>query len=51
LCRREGIDPTRYYGWKKQLLASAGAIFDTRSQSPVARRRGWTIDDRRVRQS
>jgi hypothetical protein len=22
-CRREGINPTQYYGWKKQLLTSA----------------------------
>ena len=28
LCRREGINPTQYYGWKKQLLSSAGRIFD-----------------------
>ena len=27
-CRREGINPTQYYGWKKQLLSSAGRIFD-----------------------
>ena len=28
LCRREGINPTQYYGWKKQLLSSAGKIFE-----------------------
>jgi len=28
LCRREGINPTQYYGWKKQLLSSAGKVFD-----------------------
>jgi transposase len=28
LCRREGINPTQYYGWKKQLLASAAQVFD-----------------------
>lgn len=28
LCRREGINPTQYYGWKKQLLSSANKIFD-----------------------
>jgi transposase len=27
LCRREGINPTQYYGWKKQLLSSAAKIF------------------------
>jgi transposase len=28
LCRREGINPTQYYGWKKQLLCSATKVFD-----------------------
>jgi transposase len=28
LCRREGISPTQYYGWKKQLLSSAAKVFD-----------------------
>jgi transposase len=28
LCRREGISPTQYYGWKKQLLSSATKVFD-----------------------
>ena len=28
LCRREGINPTQYYGWKKQLLSSATRIFE-----------------------
>jgi transposase len=28
LCRREGINPTQYYGWRKQLLASATKVFD-----------------------
>jgi transposase len=30
LCRREGINPTQYYGWRKQLLTSANKIFDER---------------------
>jgi transposase len=34
LCRREGINSTQYYGWKKQLLASAGRVFD----APESRR-------------
>ena len=28
VCRREGINPTMYYTWKKKLLASAGQIFE-----------------------
>jgi len=27
LCRREGINPTQYYLWKKQLLSSAAKVF------------------------
>ena len=36
LCRREGINPTQYYGWKKQLLASAGRVFDGHERKPDA---------------
>lgn len=37
LCRREGINPTQYYGWKKQLLGSAAKIFaDGRESQPSA---------------
>lgn len=32
LCRREGINPTQYYGWKKTLLSSAGRVFHGRSE-------------------
>jgi transposase len=35
LCRREGLSPTQYYGWKKQLAASAGKIFG-KQQKPSA---------------
>ena len=41
LCRREGINPTQYYGWKKQLLASAGAIFDEKKAKPSCIESGW----------
>ena len=27
LCRREGISPTQYYSWKKQLQSNAEAAF------------------------
>ena len=36
LCRREGIHPTQYYGWKKQLLSSAGKIFDAQESKRSA---------------
>ena len=28
VCRREGINPTMYYTWKKRLMASAGQVFE-----------------------
>lgn len=28
LCRREGINATQYYGWKKLLLTSASKVFE-----------------------
>ena len=37
LCRREGINPTQYYGWKKQLLGSASRVFANGSEKPTAR--------------
>jgi transposase len=30
LCRVEGINPTQYYSWKKQLLGGAEAVFGRR---------------------
>ena len=37
LCRREGINPTQYYSWKKQLLGSASKVFDNGQAKPTAR--------------
>lgn len=34
LCRREGINPTQYYGWKKQLLSSATKVFEDKREKP-----------------
>jgi transposase len=31
LCRQEGIAANQYYQWKKQLLGSAGAVFERRA--------------------
>jgi len=36
LCRREGISANLYYLWKKQLLSSAGKIFDVKGGRPSA---------------
>ena len=40
LCRREGINPTMYYGWKKKLVSSTRVIFHdngTKSSGEVER--------------
>ncbi|MFO0915647.1 MAG: transposase [Pirellulales bacterium] len=34
LCRREGINPTQYYLWKKTLISSASRVFNAKSQKP-----------------
>src|SRR5882757_2155380 len=45
LCRREGINPTQYYGWKKQLLTSAAKVFaDGRESKPSAHERRLETD-------
>jgi transposase len=37
LCRREGINPTQYYGWRKQLLAGAAKVFnEKKGKQPAA---------------
>jgi len=39
LCRREGINPTQYYGWKKQLLSSASRVFEERGKRSAVEER------------
>jgi transposase len=34
LCRREGLNPVQYYGWKKQLLSSATRVFEDKRGRP-----------------
>jgi transposase len=38
VCRREGINPTMYYTWKKKLLASASQVFDEKAKKADAER-------------
>ncbi len=49
LCRREGINPTQYYGWKKQLLASAGRVFDEHDRKPDAAQEKKEAELRRMK--
>jgi transposase len=34
LCRREGLNPTMFYLWKKQLLGSAAEVFGAKGGRP-----------------
>jgi transposase len=38
VCRREGINPTMFYSWKKKLLGSAAVVFDEKSKRRDAER-------------
>ncbi len=50
LCRREGINPTQYYGWKKQLLTSAAKVYaDGRESKPSAKEQRLEVDNARLR--
>src|ERR1700674_5084586 len=49
LCRREGINPTQYYGWKKQLQSSAVKIFDESASKPSAREERQAEELRRLK--
>jgi len=49
LCRREGINPTQYYLWKKQLLGSAAKVFESASVKPSAHQERLEADLRRAK--
>ena len=44
LCRREGINPTQYYGWKKQLMGSASKVFVNGTEKPGAKEQRLTSE-------
>ena len=50
LCRREGINPTQYYGWKKQLVSSAAQVFaDGREAKPSAHQQRLEAENARLK--
>lgn len=49
LCRREGINPTQYYGWKKQLIGSAGKVFADERKKKSAEEERMETDLRRAK--
>jgi len=50
LCRREGINPTQYYGWKKQLSSGAAKVFEnSHDAKPSAREQRLETELRRAK--
>lgn len=49
LCRREGLNPTMYYSWKRALLGAADRVFDTRTAKSSAREQRLESDLRRAK--
>lgn len=44
LCRREGINPTQYYAWKKTLLSGAARLFNGEKDKPDVRQQRLESD-------
>lgn len=50
LCRREGLSPTQYYGWKKQLLGAATKVFDNGHETkPSAKEQRLEAENSRMK--
>ena len=49
LCRREGINPTQFYGWKKQLMGAAGKVFAAGPDKPSAQQQRLEKDLNRAK--
>jgi transposase len=49
LCRREGIGPTQYYGWKKKLLKSAEKIFGDEGPQKSAKEERLAGENQRMK--
>src|SRR5262245_57771168 len=50
LCRREGISPTQYYGWKNKLLSSAAAVFDDKGKRGTSREDKQREENQRLKE-
>ena len=49
LCRREGINPTQYYSWKKHLMKSAAKVFANESSKPSSKEQRLDAELRRAK--
>lgn len=50
VCRREGVNPTMYYTWKRTLLGAAERIFEQKSVKPTAREERLTAALQRAKE-
>jgi transposase len=49
LCRREGIVPTQFYGWKKKLTSSAQEVFSPKKGKKASREEKLAEENRRLK--
>lgn len=49
VCRREGINPTQYYTWKKKVLGAAGRIFEEQEGKESAETLRLRTDNERMK--
>jgi transposase-like protein len=49
LCRREGVVPTQFYGWKKKLAASAQEVFAPKKGKKHSREEKLEEENRRLK--
>ena len=49
LCRREGVHPTQYYLWKKQLQAGAGKVFESSPEKPSRKEERLEAENTRLK--
>jgi len=49
LCRREGVHPTQYYTWKKQLESNAGKVFEGSQEKPSRREQRLEEENARLK--
>ena len=49
LCRREGLNPTMFYLWKKHLLGSAAEVFGAKAGRPTYEEERKAAEVRRLK--
>lgn len=49
LCRREGLNPTMYYQWKRTLVLAADQIFEQKKSKPTAQEQRLAAENARLK--